>query len=169
MIVRPCETGDLSAVRDLWNDTIRDSLITFNARLKTLADMEAMLGDRKAQRHGFFVAEDEGRVLGFATYSQFRAGVGYARTMEHSISLAPTARGKGAGRLLMSAIEDHAAKGGTHSMWAGVSSANPGGRDFHAAIGYREVATLKEVGFKWDQWLDLILMQKVLSPASVQS
>jgi phosphinothricin acetyltransferase len=64
----------------------------------------------------------------------------------------------------MAALEDHAARGGCHTLFAGVSSGNPDGMAFHAALGFREVAVLREVGWKWDRWLDLHLMQKTLSP-----
>jgi phosphinothricin acetyltransferase len=62
----------------------------------------------------------------------------------------------------MAAIEDHARAGGAHSMFAGVSSGNPSGVAFHAALGYREIAMLPEVGFKFGRWFDLHLMQKML-------
>jgi phosphinothricin acetyltransferase len=62
----------------------------------------------------------------------------------------------------MEAVEDHARRGGAHSIFAGVSGANPEGRAFHAALGYGEVAILREVGRKRDLWLDLHLMQKFL-------
>lgn len=62
----------------------------------------------------------------------------------------------------MSALETEARKDNVHSLWAGISGENPSGRDFHAAIGFVEVATLSEVGFKFDRWIDLVLMQKRL-------
>lgn len=82
--------------------------------------------------------------------------------MEHSIHLEPLARGQGLGRALMQAIETHALARGTHSMIAGVSGENATGIAFHAALGYRTVATLPESGFKFGRWLDLVLMQKFL-------
>ena len=87
--------------------------------------------------------------------------------MEHSVILAPEGRGRGLGRALMAAIEAHAAGQGAHSMFAGVSAANPDGRAFHARIGYRELAVLPEVGFKFGRWLDLVLMQKMLAPSDL--
>jgi phosphinothricin acetyltransferase len=101
-------------------------------------------------------------LLGFATYSQFRGGVGYQHTMEHTVVLAPEARGRGAGRALMQRLESHAASSGVHSMIAGVSGANAPGIAFHEAMGYKTVAVVPEVGRKFDQWLDLHLMQKIL-------
>lgn len=159
MTVRAALITDAAAIAVLWNTVIRETLITFNPVEKSLPELETMIAQGPAR---VFVAEADGTVLGFATYAQFRAGAGYARTMEHSIYLDPAARGRGLGRALMAAVEADAAGRGVHSLFAGVSSANPAGRAFHAAMGFDLIATLPEVGFKWDRWLDLHLMQKRL-------
>lgn len=160
--LRPARTEDCAAIAEIWNPVIRDTLATFNTALKTPEELAANLAGKSALGHGFFVAETGGRLRGFATYGQFRAGPGYARTMEHTVILDTAARGQGLGRALMAAIEDHARRGGTHSMFAGVSAANAEGIAFHARLGYRECARLPEVGYKFGQWLDLVLMQKML-------
>jgi phosphinothricin acetyltransferase len=162
-MIRPALPTDCGQIAAIWNPVIRDSFVTFNAVEKTGEELRATLEDKARADFPFLVAEAEGRVLGFATYGQFRGGVGYARTMEHTIILAPEARGRGLGRTLMAAIEDHARARGAHSMIAGVSGANPPGIAFHAALGYAEVAVLPEVGFKAGRWLDLVLMQKLLT------
>ncbi|HEX9858308.1 MAG TPA: GNAT family N-acetyltransferase [Paracoccaceae bacterium] len=162
-MIRPATTSDLAALLAIWNPLIRDTLITFNSTQKTLADMEKMLAEKAAAGQAFLVAEADGRVAGFATYGQFRGGVGYAHTMEHTIILGEATRGKGLGRALMRAVEDHARAGGAHSIFAGVSGGNPEGRAFHAAMGYREAAVLPEVGYKFGRWWDLVLMQKFLT------
>jgi phosphinothricin acetyltransferase len=150
---------DAEAVAAIWNHYIRETSVTFNALEKTADEVAALIATRPA----FFVALDQGRVAGFATYDQFRGGVGYARTMEHTIQLAPGASGRGHGRALMRAVEDHARMGGAHSMFAGVSGENPEGRAFHARLGYAETAVLPAVGWKFGRWMDLVLMQKFLA------
>ncbi|SLN39392.1 N-acyltransferase YncA [Pseudoruegeria aquimaris] len=163
MTIRPATPADCPALEAIWAPMIRDTLVTFNSVPRSVADLEAMIAEKAAAGHGFFVAETApGRVAGFATYGQFRGGIGYAHTMEHTIILAPEAHGRGLGRALMAAVEEHARAGGAHSMFAGVSSGNAAGVAFHAALGYAEVARLREVGRKFDRWLDLILMQKFL-------
>ena len=160
-MIRDATADDAAAVAALWNHYIRDTLVTFNWAEKPEEEVAALIAARQAAGHGFLVAE-AGGLLGFATYAQFRGGVGYAQTMEHTILLDPAARGRGTGRALMTAVEDHARRGGAHSIFAGVSGANPEGRAFHLAMGYAEVAILREVGRKRDLWLDLHLMQKFL-------
>jgi phosphinothricin acetyltransferase len=150
---------DAEAVAAIWNHYIRETSVTFNAQEKNAEEVAGLISTRPA----FFVALDQGRVAGFATYDQFRSGVGYARTMEHTIQLAPDASGRGHGRALMVAVEDHARAGGAKSMFAGVSGENPEGRAFHARLGYAETAVLPQVGWKFGRWMDLVLMQKFLA------
>ena len=158
-MIRPATPEDVPALLAIWNAEIRETLVTFNWIEKTADEMREMIATRPA----FLVADEGAGPLGFATYTQFRGGVGYHHTMEHTIILGPAARGRGVGRALISAIEDHARAGGAHSLFAGVSAANPEGRAFHAAVGFAEVAVLPQVGRKAGQWLDLVLMQKFLS------
>lgn len=166
-MIRPATPADCAAIAGIWNPIIRDTLVTFTTAEKTVGSLTATLAEKAAAGQTFLLAVEGASVLGFATYGQFRAGPGYARTVEHTILLGPAARGRGIGRALMAAVERHAAAAGAHSMIGGVSGANPAGRAFHAALGYREVAILSEVGFKFGQWLDLVLMQKFLDPSDL--
>jgi L-amino acid N-acyltransferase len=163
-MIRPATEADAGGVAALWNHFIRDTLVTFNATEKTVEEVAATIAGRQRSGHAFLLAEAEagGRVAGFVTYAQFRGGVGYARTMEHTILLDAPARGRGLGRALMAAAEDHARGAGVRSMFGGVSGANPEGRAFHLAMGFAEVAVLPGVGHKRDRWFDLHLMQKIL-------
>lgn len=162
-MIRQANAEDAAALAAIWTPIIRDTLITFNPVQKTPGEIAETIAQKTAQDLPFLVAEDGGRVLGFATYGPFRAGAGYAHTMEHTIILAPEARGRGLGRALLAALERYGAARGVHVLVAGVSAANPAGVAFHAAAGYVEVGRMPQVGFKQDQWLDLVLMQKLLT------
>jgi len=157
-MIRPARPEDAGAIAAIWNIVIRETTHTFTTTEKAAAPVAAAI----AAGTPYWVAGRGDEVLGFATYSQFRGGNGYAHAMEHSVHLAPEAQGKGLGRALMARLEDHAARAGVHVMVAGVSGDNPGGIAFHAALGYVEVGRMPEVGRKWDRWLDLVLMQKIL-------
>ncbi len=119
-----------------------------------------MIADCHAAGHAFLVTTD---LAGFATYAQFRGGSGYKTCMEHTIILAPAACGHGHGRALLHALESHAAAAGAHQMMAGISAENPAALRFHAALGYREIARIPEADFKFNRYIDLVLMQKFLS------
>ena len=138
---------------------VRDTAITFTTVEKS---EESVRADISARGDSFQVAVLDGDVVGFATLFPFRSGPGYAHTREHSVVLMRKAHGMGLGRALMTRLEDVARNDGIHSLFAGVSAENPDGVAFHSAIGFREVATLPEVGYKFGRWMDLTLMQKIL-------
>lgn len=161
-MIRRATPTDAAAIAAIWNPYIAGTAVTFNAVEKTGADVATLIRERDAAGFATFVADAAAGVAGFATYAQFRGGIGYARSMEHTILLAADARGGGYGRALMTAVEDHARAGGAHCLFAGVSADNPEGRAFHARIGFAEVAILPEVGFKFRRYFDLVLMQKFL-------
>jgi L-amino acid N-acyltransferase len=161
-MIRPASEADAPALAALWNPWIINTAITFNPVAKTAADIAAMIRERQAAGHGFWVAE-AATLLGFVTYAQFRGGLGYATCMEHTVILSPEARGRGVGRALMQAMEAHAVQAGAHQMIAGVSGENLEGRAFHTRMGYREVAVITEAGYKFGRFMDLVLMQKFLT------
>lgn len=158
LVIRPATAADAPDVQALWNLAIRETLITFNAQEKTLPEVAQAITGLDA----FFVAYDAGKLLGYASYGPFRSGIGYAHSREHSIMLAPKARGRGLGRRLMQHIEEHARTQGIHILVAGISSANSGAEPFHKALGFVTVGYMPEVGKKFGTWQDLVLMQKTL-------
>ena len=161
-MIRPATTMDAAAIAAIWNPVIRDSVATFNAQEHSTQAIAQMISERDATGHATFVALHDNKVTGFATYSQFRGGVGYKHTAEHTVIVAPRGAGAGLGRGLMEALCAHAAAAGIHSLWAGISGENTNGVAFHERLGFVHVATLPEVGRKFDRWFDLILMQKRL-------
>ncbi len=158
MRIRPATTQDAASIAELWNTIIRDTFYTFTSQEKQPANIAQSIRDDIC----FLVAEDTGKIAGFATYSQFRNGPGYAHSVEHSIVVDEAHAGKHVGRQLMQQLEQHARDTGHHTMIGGISSANPRGQTFHEALGYTHMGTLREVGHKRGQWLDLHLMQKML-------
>lgn len=158
-MIRRAEQGDADGIASIWNPVIRDTTITFNPDEKTVAEVAAII----ASPDPVLVWEEGGRILGFARYFPFRAGAGYRHTSEHTILLAPEGRGRGGGRALMAALCSDAAAAGRHSLWAGVTADNDAGVAFHASVGFRTIARLPEVGWKFGRWIDLILMMKPLA------
>ncbi len=159
MILRLARPEDAQDICAIANPIIRDTLITFTTVPRSVDEVRR---DIAAHEEGFQIAEAEGRVIGFASLGTFRSGPGYALTREHSIQLDRAARGRGVGRALMQRLESIAIAQSVHVLVAGISSANPGAIAFHAALGFALVGQMPQVGFKAGQWLDLILMQKIL-------
>lgn len=158
--LREADPGDAAAIARIWTHWIETSTITFTSEPKTPKAIAALIPTRPA----FVVAETEGRIAAFATYGAFRAGPGYARSVEHTILLDPDARGRGTGRALLSALEDHARAAGHHTMIGGLSAENDAAIAFHRRQGYAEAGRIREAGRKFERWIDLILMQKMLTP-----
>ena len=158
MEIRPALPKDAIQICEIWNAIIRDTLITFTTNEKTAVEIEHALN----KQHLYFVAVEGSKVLGFTTYGPFRAGPGYAQTMELSLNLATTARGKGVGTQLLQMLEQTAQNRGVTALIAGVSGANPSAIRFHEKNNYTRVATLPQVGQKFGQRLDLVLLQKLL-------
>ena len=161
-MIRSATPADVPAILAFWNPLIETTAVGFSPTPHTVESLGAMIAARQAEGRAFLVAEIGGKVAGFASYDQFRKGLGYARSMEHTIILSGTARGQGVGRALMAAIEEHARARGVHMMVAGVSAENPAGLAFHSALGYVEAGRIAEAGYKFGRFLDLVLMQKLL-------
>lgn len=159
MKIRNAHFEDAGAIAKIWNREIREGVSTFNSAEKTETDIRELTG---ARRLAFLVVEIEGQVVGFATYFQFRGGIGYAHSMEHTIHLSHTARGRGVGRKLMERLTDAARTQKAHSLIAGIGGENETGIAFHRALGFEEVGRLPEVGRKFGRWMDLVFMQKNL-------
>ncbi len=158
-MIRPARPDDAPAIAAIWNGVIRDTLATFT----TVEKEPASIADQIRAGTPWWVVEVNHTVQGHATYGQFRNGPGYAQSMEHSVHMYDSIKGQGCGRALMTALEDHARAQGVHVMVAGVSSQNAEGQAFHARLGYVECGRVAQAGRKWGQWLDLILMQKILT------
>ena len=161
-MIRPAEPRDIPTILAIWNPIIQDTSITFTTTLKTTESLAADLAAKAAANHPFLVVEEGGVIKGFATYGTFRSGPGYARTMEHTIIVGQEARGKGVGRQLIEALCTHARAQGIHSLIGGVSAENTDGIAFHARVGFTEIARLPEVGYKFNRWMGLVLMQRML-------
>lgn len=162
MTLREVRTADLPEVAQIWNAIIRDTTITFTTVEKTLEGLSSDIAAKQAEGTAFLVLEHAGKVQGFATYGAFRTGPGYRHTAEHTVYLAPDVQGRGFGAALLGAIEECARQRAIHSLIAGVGGENLRGIAFHRAMGYDEMARLPQVARKFDRWLDVVLLQKML-------
>jgi len=115
-------------------------------------------------KEGFpvLVAEDDGKVVGFSSYGPFRPWPAYKYTMENSVYVADGQRGKGIGKLLMEPLIRHAREKDVHAIIAVIDATNEASVRLHRSFGFEEVGRFREVGYKFDRWLDLTFMELVL-------
>lgn len=162
MILRDATPDDVPLIAAIWNPIVRDTTITFWPTERSHDQIAALIADRQATGHAFLVLEADG-IAGFGTYSQFRGGLGYARSQEHTIYLAPDRRGGGLGRTLLRGLEDHARDRGHRILIGGITGSNAGSIAFHRAMGYGEWGRIPAAGWKFGQYHDLVLMGRDLS------
>jgi len=165
VIIRDAVIGDMPAVCDLYNALIPTTTIAWTETEQTLAQREVWF--ERQQRRGFpvLVADEDDMVIGFTSYADFRGdGVwpGYRHTVEHTIHVSESAWGLGVGRALLRELEHRATSAGMHVMVAAIDGENTESIRFHERLGYAVVARMPEVGRKFDRWLELVLMQRIL-------
>jgi L-amino acid N-acyltransferase len=168
--VRAATSADLPAILDIYNEAVRNTTATYDYEPHTLDDRRAWYEDHRANGYPVFVAvDDRGRVVGWSALNQYRARKGYRFTTENSVYVAADQRGRGIGRQLLAPLIDAARQGGFHAILAGIDASNEASLRLHTAFGFREVARLKEVGFKFDRWLDVVYLELLLQPVAFLS
>jgi L-amino acid N-acyltransferase YncA len=163
MRIEDATDDDLPAVVAIYNDVIRTSTAIYREEPATLAERQAWNETRKTNGYPLLVARtDDTPVAGFATFGDFRAWPGYRFTVEHSVHVAESHRGRGIGTALMRELIGRGAALGKHVMVAGIDADNAGSIRMHERLGFEQTGHLKQVGRKFDRWLDLVFMQRLL-------
>ncbi|GAA3339574.1 L-methionine sulfoximine N-acetyltransferase [Curtobacterium pusillum] len=161
--VRDCESRDLDVVHALHVDAVLHSTAIWQEEPHPRSYFDGWLAERRADGYPVIVAEIDGRVAGYASYSQWRPHQGYRLTVEHSVYVVEEFRGRGVATALMNALVSRAKDEGRHVMIAGICSTNTGSIGLHERLGFTTVAVVPEVGRKFGRWLDLTLMRLPLA------
>jgi len=163
--IRDAEDADADAITAIYNALLETTTHEWTDTPHTVDEVRTWLGTRQTDGWPAFVAVDDDEVVGWASYGDFRDSVrwpGYRFTVEHSIHVREDHWGRGIGRQLLVALEDHARRAGKHVMVAGVDSENVGSIRFHERLGFVEVARMPEIGMKFGRRLDLVLLQRIV-------
>lgn len=166
--VRDATDADLPAIVELLNVAVRDGTALYRDDPYTVDDRRRWLAERRRRGFPVLVADDARETIGFATYGDFRDSIalpGYRFTVEHSVHVARAHWHRGVGRVLVEALIERARAAGLHVMVAGIDAENDASIRFHERLGFVETARMPEVGFKFERWLDLVLMQLRIEPA----
>jgi phosphinothricin acetyltransferase len=163
MTVRPATHADLPGILEIYNDAVLHTTATYDYEPRTLEHRTQWFEERQRDKYPIFVAIDEaGRVVGWSALNPYHARMGYRFTSENSVYVAAGARGRGIGKLLLAPLIEGAKSRGLRAIIAAIDATNEASIRLHAAFGFEKVGHFREVGFKFDRWLDVVYMEKLV-------
>lgn len=162
MIVRDATVDDLPTILVIHNDAIATTTAIWDDQQVDFDDRRQWLEARQSSGLPVLVAEIDAQVAGYASYGPWRPKSGYRFTVENSIYTHPDHRGRGVANALMPVLLDRARAGDVHAIIAGIESTNAVSIALHEKYGFRRVAHLPQVGFKFGRRLDLDYLQLTL-------
>lgn len=164
--LRVAAPDDLPAIERIYAHHVLTGLASFEDQPPDLAEMERRFADVRGRGLPWLAAEDEaGRIAGFAYAAPYRLRTAYRYTLEDSIYVAPDSLRRGFGRALLGALIAGCAALGYRQMVAVIGdSANRASIRLHEGLGFRQAGLLPATGFKFQRWVDVVLMQRALGP-----
>ena len=163
LLIRPSTPADLPAITAIYAWNVLNGTGTFELEAPDLAEMTRRRDDVLSKGLPWIVVERAGRVLGYAYANHFRPRKAYRFCLEDSVYLAADAKGQGLGRLLLAELMARCEALGARQMLAVIGdSANLGSVGVHRTLGFEPIGVMKSAGWKFDRWLDVVLMQKAL-------
>lgn len=162
LLLRPATSNDLDKILDIVNYSIRHTTANYSYDIQTLEDQTKWFVGKQEKNLPVVVAELNGEVVGFGSYGQFREKIGYQYTIEHSVYVIEDIIGKGIGSKLLTELIRLAKEQGYHVMIGAIDADNAGSIAFHEKFGFLATGRIREVGYKFDHWLDLVFMQLIL-------
>lgn len=164
MQIRDAREGDLATMCAIVNPEIRETTATWTTVERSPRAMRRWWMDLRRDGYPTLVACDGHEILGYANYGRFRTWPGYWRTAENSIYVARQAQGRGVGKALLNALIARAEYQGLSNLIGVIGADRAPSLRLHLVCGFREVGRLPAVGAKFGETLDMVMMQRVLSP-----
>ena len=163
MQIRPATRADLPGILEIYNDAVLNTTATYDYEPRTLEHRTQWFEERQRDSYPIFVAvNDAGRVIGWSALHPFHARMGYRFTSENSVYVAADMRGKGVGKLLLAPLIEGAKARGLHAIIAVIDADNEASIRLHAAFGFEKVGLFKQTGFKFNRWLDVVYMERIV-------
>ena len=169
--IRASVESDIPAITAIYRHHVLHGTGTFEVDPPSESDMAARRADVLGRGLPYLVAEDDaGQILGFSYANWFKPRPAYRFSAEDSVYVADEARGQGVGRLLLAALSAQAEAAGVRKLLAVIGdSGNAGSIGVHRAAGFTEIGVMRSVGWKFDRWLDIVLMEKTLGAGDTTS
>lgn len=162
MRVRLATIDDAEAIRAIYNPEVLESTVTFDLVPRTLPDQQQWLAQHSGA-HPAVVAEDGGLVVGYGSLSEYKPRPAYRTSVEDSVYVHRQYQGKGIGRLLLTSLTGLATDHGFHAVFARIVGGHEASIGLHVACGFETIGTEREVGRKFGQWLDVVIMERLLT------
>ena len=162
--LRPATESDLVAINDIYNHYVLHSTCTYQEELDPL-DGRRRWFSHHGDKHPVIVAEAGGQVVGWGSLSAYHARSAYRRTVENSVYIHHLHHRRGIGSLLLQELIVRARSLGHHAIIAGIDGEQTASVALHARFHFEKVGHFKQVGFKYNRWLDVIYMELILDPA----
>jgi phosphinothricin acetyltransferase len=167
MHVRLAEPSDAESVRRIYNIEVAGSTATFDLRPRTSEEQAAWMTEHQGTYPVVVAVDDAGTVLGFGSLSTYRDRPSYATTVEDSVYVDPDHRGEGVGRALLGELVRLGTLHGFHSMIARIGGDNTASIALHESCGFEQVGVEREIGRKFNRWLDVAVLQRMLGGAGI--
>ena len=166
--IRTARAEDAADIQAIYAPFVQETSVSFETVPPSVETMAARISSNLA-RHGYFVAQSDAGILGFAYASPYRPRPAYDRTAEVSVYLAPQAQGRGLAQALYRALFAHLAARGFHTAVAIVTLPNPQSAQLHERCGFAHVGSLQDVGCKFGQWHGTAIYQRMIGRADLHN
>ncbi|MBN2603453.1 MAG: N-acetyltransferase [Candidatus Thermoplasmatota archaeon] len=160
MIIRDATLRDLTDITEIYNEAILNTVATFDTNIKTLHEQRSWF-NKHGSKNPIIVAEDNGKVVGWASLSKYSDRCAYSDTAELSLYVRKEFQGKGIGKNLMKEIVKKGKQAGLHAIISRIAEGNQVSVHLHKTVGFEHVGIYKEVGYKFGKRLDVYLMEKL--------
>lgn len=163
IIIRRATTGDADGIARIYNHAVLNLAATAQETVQSASERTAWLAEHDAQGLPVFVAAQGGTVVGWSSLSAFHARSGYRFTVEDSVYVDADWYGRGLGKRLLAPLVQHARHAGFHAIIAWVDGENAASMALHAGFGFVEVGRFREVMRKFGRWLDVVVLELLLT------
>lgn len=164
MRIIDCDRSHAGPVLAIINEAIENSTALYDYHARTPAMMDAWFDAKQQARYPVIgVVDAAGQLLGFASYGAFRAWPAYRYSVEHSLYVERAHRGRGIGKLLLAELIASAVRQDYHMLIGGIDAHNEASIALHRRFGFEQCAHIRQAGFKFNRWLDLVFYQLLLN------